>query len=981
MLTEPRLLKRGYGSRGGLSGAVRSLWAPSAAIRYAFYASLLLMGYIFGAGFNIGGRSGTPQPLLTADASSSGGGPDGASWGRGQGSGALGALGVARRALERGLSQMGSGSSIKASSDADLEAALAEFQPDVPLASPDRTLRFSVCNGFANQRIAVLYGSVLAQRLGRSLVLPVLIDNGLQRSDANVNSNEHNQVPFADLYDQAHFIRTMARAGLRVLGPDQAPAPDAYERVALEGLGWSVATPLQQTYNDTAHLQVSCPLFKMQGGDLRPEDDALMWAALDGLRPNPEASALVDQMTAAIVRLGAQLRASGGRASAQAEGQAVAGTGASAGYNFIHLRIENDWVQHCERWEAIHDGIVRDNCYNNTDAIGERLALFGFSNATTLYVGSYWQDVEPGRKERAMAQLAAQGYRVVTSAEVLPLVAAGKTGAGGGLAGRGREYMAMLEYFVGMRSDRFIGNSVSTFAALALLERRHAGRWAAYYNGGNIPLASVLPPLHRLPWVFTYNSWSPGYDYMLKAAVRSANAHRSLKPYCIFSGSEAEREANGSLSIRQWLLEQNVTIITHKPAWRDTLLAKAKSRAKENVQHSHLFKTPDMLVSTFQRVDLPVVPVLDQYTYVLYTDADVFFRRPIRLDDFGLPLPRSVSMSFEFVNMFPYNAGVFVANLPTMRQNYDAFIAMMLADDPGNEGLYYTNFGPADQGILNKFYESDLKSRMLSQAFNTKPYNPYDPGAFIVHFHGPKPHEFLSFLTTGKCDFFTVCEAAFLNSLCAYTDEWVEYVPDELVALRLEDTCTWMEKPAVVEVFKKKWGLTAKPAATQENQGKALEGDHLRSIASAEDGGQYYSDTFGATDQKRVSRMRRALTAQRQRLAAAQAALRLKKEKKLEKLMLQRLKGEGDKKTGETASEEGKASGGKRIRGHRGKKKTQGGTDSKVQQQQQQGAQPTKTEKPKVQPKQEIKRQSFDNAKAVTVDEKALDAAWGSASS
>ncbi len=61
---------------------------------------------------------------------------------------------------------------------------------------------------------------------------------------------------------------------------------------------------------------------------------------------------------------------------------------------------------------------------------------------------------------------------------------------------------------------------MSTFAALGLVERRHRGRWAAYYNGGNIPLASVMPPLHRLPWVFTYNSWSGHYDYMLKAAVR-----------------------------------------------------------------------------------------------------------------------------------------------------------------------------------------------------------------------------------------------------------------------------------------------------------------------------------------------------------------------------------------------------------------------------------------------------------------------------
>lgn len=68
-------------------------------------------------------------------------------------------------------------------------------------------------------------------------------------------------------------------------------------------------------------------------------------------------------------------------------------------------------------------------------------------------------------------------------------------------------------------SLRFIGNSVSTFAALAMLERRHRGLWAAYYNGGNLPVAPYLP-VHKLPWVFTYNSWSAKYDYMLKAAVR-----------------------------------------------------------------------------------------------------------------------------------------------------------------------------------------------------------------------------------------------------------------------------------------------------------------------------------------------------------------------------------------------------------------------------------------------------------------------------
>lgn len=49
------------------------------------------------------------------------------------------------------------------------------------------------------------------------------------------------------------------------------------------------------------------------------------------------------------------------------------------------------------RWESIHDGVVRDNCYRHTEEVEGQLALFGFSTALPLYVGSYWQDVEPER--------------------------------------------------------------------------------------------------------------------------------------------------------------------------------------------------------------------------------------------------------------------------------------------------------------------------------------------------------------------------------------------------------------------------------------------------------------------------------------------------------------------------------------------------------------------------------------------------------
>jgi len=50
-----------------------------------------------------------------------------------------------------------------------------------------------------------------------------------------------------------------------------------------------------------------------------------------------------------------------------------------------------------------------------------------------------------------------------------------------------------VDYYIVLKCDQFIGNSVSTFSALAIMERWHADRFATYYNGGNIPLEMFIP--------------------------------------------------------------------------------------------------------------------------------------------------------------------------------------------------------------------------------------------------------------------------------------------------------------------------------------------------------------------------------------------------------------------------------------------------------------------------------------------------------
>ncbi len=96
-------------------------------------------------------------------------------------------------------------------SRAELDKLLATVPPK------HQTLRFPVCNGFANQRLSVVYGVLLAYRLGRTPVLPVLVRNGIQRNDAAVTASGTNKEPFEAVYDINFFLYEMAKAGIRVL--------------------------------------------------------------------------------------------------------------------------------------------------------------------------------------------------------------------------------------------------------------------------------------------------------------------------------------------------------------------------------------------------------------------------------------------------------------------------------------------------------------------------------------------------------------------------------------------------------------------------------------------------------------------------------------------------------------------------------------------------------------------------------------------
>jgi len=648
-----------------------------------------------------------------------------------------------------------------------------------------RTLRFIVCNGFGNQRLAILYAAILAKETNRALVLPQLIGDGTQRTPGENRGSEGGFVDFGEVYDVDTFKRAGALLGVRVLA-GEAPPLSEYKPVRLRPFQTRAAFLLERENGGDQHISIDCPLFKLLPLDKSHEDFA--WGILEGLQPSAGVLAVIN----------AAAKALDGSGRSGVRGADVVGVDRPWSFNVLHLRFEDDWVAHCRRWEAIRDGIIRNNCYNNTDTVGDFMELVGVSKEVPLYVAAHWPDVDPQRKITIMAHLQASGYKVVTSLALIPKMAE----ILGHEVTMPRDVMACVDFSLALLASKFVGNSVSTLSALALLERRHNGRWATYYNDGNIPLTIPLPILHKMPWVFTYNSWSPLYDDVLKVAVVSALNH-SFIGYCLFSGDPQS-------GIYRWLENHGIVMIHHDPKWKTTLVEAARPALAKNLGYSHLYANPDMLVSTFQRIDLPLVEEITQYNYVLFTDADVYFRHTITLNDFGLPLPESLSMGYE-ARPGTLNAGVILMHVPYMKKTYDDFLRFVLSN---KRGMHFGAHGPADQGAYNEYYQPKKNSRGLHQRFNTKAYHTFQPGGAIVHFHGPKPRELLTYVEQGTCgNFCRLCEYSWLRSLCDYWPNWhsvfaqVKAEDDQSgmvsstlqdtlrMTTRLMDACSWIKQP------------------------------------------------------------------------------------------------------------------------------------------------------------------------------------------
>lgn len=301
------------------------------------------------------------------------------------------------------------------------------------------------------------------------------------------------------------------------------------------------------------------------------------------------------------------------------------------------------------------------NCTYYTASVHGALADMRVTSDLPLYVSADWAAADESLAADALAGLKRAGYRVFRSPQE---------------AGVAVEAGAAGDYELALRAERFVGSGRDPFSALALAERRRARRWAGLYAGFAAPPLRRAAPLLDAPWVFTLNSWSLAQEVYVRAAVASAEAQGGVVPHCVFAGDE-------SAPVAQWLRSRGVQVLPYQPTWAERLKRAARAGggagATAGGGGSKARLGGDALVGTFQRIDIPIVPGLEQYGHVLYTDTDVFFRRPFDWSELPHPPPAAVGLGPEAANRYPFSVGVMVLHLPALRASHERFVEYALS--------------------------------------------------------------------------------------------------------------------------------------------------------------------------------------------------------------------------------------------------------------------------------------------------------------
>lgn len=617
-----------------------------------------------------------------------------------------------------------------------------------------KTIKFEVCEGLTNQRIALIHGLLIAYVTDRYAVLPNI--------ETSYLSNASHNVPFSYLFDVRYLMDSL-KGYVKIL-QNNAYKPSG--NVKVMNVGRKRLSPSEWRGIHADHIQIGCAFSTIDGTKLAKE----FWRIDSALRFNKRSMDIAQNISFKI--------------------------GGDIGYTALHFRIEQDWVEHCKKWENIGDKIIRDNCMTYTNVIGNVFKIQRIPTYRPLYIagGFTRQFIETSPLFKDLRN----HYEIVTkdnyfSKEELEAHMVDD-----------REMFAAIDAIICAKATLFVGNSVSTFSALIELRRLQHDEPVFHYNAGNIPLGGMVPINHhsvqltdngvqkwcRLKWVFALSLYDRNvisFLNMAKVAIASAIENTSLDPICVLNIASSEEGTSWVKEVISWMESAGVTVIQHTPSFASKVYdAYLNSNATTTESISPLHGKYSSMLATYLRLDIPVLGITDDY--VLYTDVDVYFDVDITIDDFNV-LPKYLLMGFDtFASPESGNAGVILYNVQGMRRTYDKLIKNIFSDEHIKSGLLYgksvdKSVSSLNQGALNIMYSDNLypKTIVRPDKFNWRPYwaIPESSKTSIIHFHGPKPTDYQEHFENPNLDkpiyerLFKECDKV-RNSCELWVKKWFE---------------------------------------------------------------------------------------------------------------------------------------------------------------------------------------------------------------
>lgn len=259
-----------------------------------------------------------------------------------------------------------------------------------------------------------------------------------------------------------------------------------------------------------------------------------------------------------------------------------------------------------------------------------------------------------------------------------------------------------------------------------------------------------------LTWLFNFDERASGwFADMIKVAVVSAREHTALRPLCLFDGK-------GTPPVVSWLEANGVPVLRAQVPFRDELFSESTLAANAGTGYH-----PQHAAGAFLRLMAADFVGDDHF---LYTDCDVMF---LRDPASALVEPRIAAACPEIYvgnkvvdTSDVFNSGVLFVNRSGFLSERDRMVELLRAN-----GFYFRENRSYDQAMMNRVL--DGRWERLPGELNWRPFQGVNPGAAIVHFHGPKPHR-IGRILDGEATAAEMPEAAPFAE--RYAEEYRHYV-------------------------------------------------------------------------------------------------------------------------------------------------------------------------------------------------------------